>query len=357
MASGEIATTPDAAVAMAEAGRSVILVRRETSPDDVHGMARAVGILTSTGGLASHAAVVARGWDIPAVVGAAAVRVEDGTVSIGEDTFSAGDTLTIDGGTGEVFAGAVARGVTIVPEAVTLLSWARELGIDIAGRRETAAIEVEPGVFSEAGVPSVDMVIRTLLIKGFASPDDLAPAFFTTAEEVGSTFDRMTADGVVELAGDLFTLTPDGKALGGELIAADREGWGVENAEKALDSFLPLDEWMKMIVTAWQMREVDGQQVLNDHSDPAYDASVLDDFSSLHQDAAVWLRGPVGELPRLEAYGARLERAARLVGEGDHLYIASPRVDSYHSIWFELHEDLILLAGRTREEETAAGRA
>ena len=80
MASGEIATTPEAAVAAAEAGRAAILVRAETSPEDVHGMARAAGILTSRGGLASHAAVVARGWGIPAVVGAADLEVRDGEV-------------------------------------------------------------------------------------------------------------------------------------------------------------------------------------------------------------------------------------------------------------------------------------
>jgi pyruvate,orthophosphate dikinase len=62
-------------------------------------------------------------------------------------------------------------------------------------------------------------------------------------------------------------------------------------------------------------------------------------------------------LPRLELYRTRLERAAGLVADGDHQYIASPRLDSYHNIWFELHEDLILLAGRTREDEVAAGRA
>jgi len=56
-------------------------------------------------------------------------------------------------------------------------------------------------------------------------------------------------------------------------------------------------------------------------------------------------------------YRARLARAAQFVAEADHLYIASPRVDSYHGVWFELHEDMIRLAGRTREDETAAGRA
>ena len=70
MASGGIATSPEAAQVAAAAGTPAILVRAETSPDDVHGMAAAAGILTSRGGLASHAAVVARGWGIPAVVGA-----------------------------------------------------------------------------------------------------------------------------------------------------------------------------------------------------------------------------------------------------------------------------------------------
>ena len=62
-------------------------------------------------------------------------------------------------------------------------------------------------------------------------------------------------------------------------------------------------------------------------------------------------------LARLSRYHDRLQRAARMVSEGDHRFIASPIVDSYHSIWFELHEDLILLAGRTRADEVSAGRA
>ncbi|MDH3500321.1 MAG: pyruvate, phosphate dikinase, partial [Acidimicrobiia bacterium] len=124
VATGEIATTPDAAVAMADAGRTVILVRSETSPDDVHGMAKAAGILTSTGGLASHAAVVARGWGIPAVVGAASVSVSDGRVRVGDHDLSVGDVVTIDGSTGEVFLGVVAGGAVIAPEAAKLLAWA-----------------------------------------------------------------------------------------------------------------------------------------------------------------------------------------------------------------------------------------
>ncbi len=358
LASGEIATTPEAAVAMAESGRSVILVRPQTSPDDVHGMARAAGILTSTGGLASHAAVVARGWGIPAVVGAGAVQVDGDAVSIGDHTLHPGDMLTIDGGTGEVFAGAVVSVATIVPEAARLLSWAEELGIEVERPIERRTTVPEPEeTAAEAGPPEVEEVVRALLIKGFVTPDGLAPALFTTEEEMASVLDRMTADGVTELAGGMFQLTADGKTLGAEMIGADREQWGAENAVEALDAFLALDVRMKEAVTAWQMREVDGEQVLNDHSDRNYDASVLDRLDSLHDEAVAWLRPLSSDLPRLDAYRARLERAAAHNRDGDHLYIASPRVDSYHTIWFELHEDLILLAGRTREDEVAAGRA
>ena len=121
----------------------MLLVRSETSPDDVHGMARAVGILTATGGLASHAAVVARGWDIPAVVGAAGVVVRDGLVEPSARTYREGEVLSIDGSSGEVFAAPSTRPQTIVPEAAVLLAWADELGIDIGTGEEVGEMPEE----------------------------------------------------------------------------------------------------------------------------------------------------------------------------------------------------------------------
>jgi pyruvate,orthophosphate dikinase len=114
---------------------------------------------------------------------------------------------------------------------------------------------------------------------------------------------------------------------------------------------------MKETVTAWQLRDVHGEQVLNDHTDVAYDAAVIERLRDLCQDASAWLQPLVGELPRLASYGWRLDRALAEVTGGDQRFVASPRVDSCHTVWFELHEDLILLAGRRREDEVAAGRA
>lgn len=360
LVSGAIATTPEKAVEMAEAGVDVLLVRSETSPDDVHGMARSVGILTSTGGLASHAAVVARGWDIPAVVGAAGVVVGDGGVAIADVLYREGDVLSIDGGTGEVYGGAVQSMTTVVPEAATLLAWAREYDIEI-GRTspeedEMAASERELDRASEAAV-STDHVVRTLAIKGYAMADMLGLALGVTADESAAALERLAADGIVKDAGGMFSLTDDGKALGAEMLDADREAWGAESATAALDAFIELDGEMKAIVTAWQMKEVNGEQVLNDHGDADYDAAVLERLAALHVKATAWLVPLCEQLPRLTAYGRRLDTAAEQAAAGDGMYIASPRVDSYHGVWFELHEDLIRLSGRTREEEVAAGRA
>jgi pyruvate,orthophosphate dikinase len=356
IASGRIATTPEAAIRMAEEGERVILVREQTSPDDVHGIAKASGILTSTGGLVSHAAVVARGWGIPAVVGASTVAIVDDLVRIADRTLTSMDTLSIDGETGEVFVGSIAGEPTVVAEAEKLLAWAGELGIDLGESRErTTAMPPSDGL--EAAGVSRDDILRALAIKGFATREALAEIFGVSEERIAPNLDELVADGVVELMGTMFRLTKEGGSLADELMALDREEWGPARAEVALDDFLELDQRMKEIVTSWQTRSVEGEMILNDHSDADYDASVLTGLQKLHDEALEWLVPLCDELGRLESYVSRFRRAAGLVAEGDHQYIASPRLDSYHNIWFELHEDLIRLAGRTREDEVAEGRA
>ena len=108
---GTLSFSAEDAVARSEAGEDVLLVRKETSPEDIDGMHHAVGILTSTGGMTSHAAVVARGWGKCCVAGASALHIDAQRkkVTINGKTYSEKDTLSIDGGTGEVMLGAVIR--------------------------------------------------------------------------------------------------------------------------------------------------------------------------------------------------------------------------------------------------------
>ncbi len=125
---GRIYFTADDAAAAAERGEKVVLVRSETSPEDVHGMLAAEGILTARGGLVSHAAVVARGWGKPAVVGAEALQLSGHTVTAGGSTLVEGDWVSLDGGAGIVVSGQVPLSAVSPPRAfATVLSWADDI--------------------------------------------------------------------------------------------------------------------------------------------------------------------------------------------------------------------------------------
>ena len=129
-ASGVVVFSADEAESRAAKGEAVILVRIETSPEDIHGMHAARGILTTRGGMTSHAAVVARGMGRPCVAGAGGIRVDYGaqTLSAGGRELRGGEVVTLDGATGEVFAGAVAMvEPKLSGEFATLMGWADEI--------------------------------------------------------------------------------------------------------------------------------------------------------------------------------------------------------------------------------------
>ncbi len=121
---------PDRAEKLESEGQKVILVRPETAPDDIHGIVAAQGILTSRGGMTSHAAIVARGMGKPAVVGCETVRIDlaGRLATVGDRQFHEGDLISIDGGTGNVIVGAVPLvDPELSPEFRELLSWADDL--------------------------------------------------------------------------------------------------------------------------------------------------------------------------------------------------------------------------------------
>jgi pyruvate,orthophosphate dikinase len=131
-ATGKAIFDPDTAETMGKAKEAVILVRTETSPDDVHGMLHAKGILTQHGGATSHAAVVARGLGLPCVAGCEALRIDEEArlFSVNSQIIKEGDYISIDGTTGEVFSGRIATieaNFAEEQDLITLLGWADEI--------------------------------------------------------------------------------------------------------------------------------------------------------------------------------------------------------------------------------------
>ncbi len=151
-AAGEAVFDPDTAARLGHDSKDVLLVRQETSPDDINGMQAARGVLTQRGGMSSHAALVARGFGIPCVSGCETIRVDEGAHSMAVDgiTISEGQTITIDGSSGRVLLGLIPSvEAELFPKLTEFLSWAdeiRRLGVRAnADNPQDAAKAVELG--------------------------------------------------------------------------------------------------------------------------------------------------------------------------------------------------------------------
>ncbi len=202
--SGQAVFDPDTAVEWARDGREVILVRVETKPDDVHGFYAAKGILTSRGGMTSHAAVVARGIGKPAVVGAEMIRIdyESRCFTVGEVVVKEGDWITIDGNTGNVYVGKVPTiQPEIIPELRELLSWAdefRRLGV-----KANADVPEDARIAREYGAEGIGLlriermfrrperleVLRRVILS--ESSEERLEAMYKLSEMIKSDFKEM----------------------------------------------------------------------------------------------------------------------------------------------------------------------
>lgn len=126
-ATGRAVFDAERAVEWAKEGADLILVRRETSPEDVHGMGVARGIVTTLGGMLSHAAVVARAWNLPAVCGIEKAKIDDVGLHVGDVTIREGDIISIDGDTGAVFRGEISASTSSDPYLEIIRAWRDEI--------------------------------------------------------------------------------------------------------------------------------------------------------------------------------------------------------------------------------------
>ena len=195
------------------------------------------------------------------------------------------------------------------------------------------------------------LVLHGLAIKKHADATAIAAALGLDEAEVRAVLDDAVAKGRAARAGEAYSLTPVARvALDGaysRLFAAQRTDPAFA---PACERFEAINRDLKALMTAWQTIEIDGESVLNDHSNKDYDNRLIDRLGALHERAEAILQQLSGGLPRLAIYARKLEAALEKAEDGAIEWVSGARIESYHTVWFELHEDLLRILGRTRQE-------
>jgi pyruvate,orthophosphate dikinase len=413
VATGLVVTDPDEADARSRMGEEVILARQTTSPEDLKGVIAARGVMTEQGGSTSHAAVVSRELGRPCVVGCGSntvvalagqhvtldgvggrVWTGDLTLDPSEEAASEDlhkliewglplipirlltpDAVTLDSidldAYGDDWRAALRSGITVrghVLDTDEGIQAAMASGVRTAVVRHRlpallACLSALSGSMPSAAQaaasasPTDEIPEFTLLrlaeLKGRASAEFLAEALEVPVNVAEGYYLPLCEQGLCSKSGGGFSVTDIGRSHLHEHLSEERAHADPAAVVAFYEDFCVFNADLKQIMTAWQIRP-DG--VLNDHTDSDYDRGVLQRLADLHLRVGPLL-GRLSQLsPRLAAYESRLGRAAGRVAAGDRRYLARIIADSYHTVWFELHEELLSLAGLKREVEARAGR-
>lgn len=201
------------------------------------------------------------------------------------------------------------------------------------------------------------LVLHALRLKGFAEAPVVAERTCLDVAEVEKRLDSMATDGLVShrqgrLSG--WSLTADGRAAHAAHVADDVATAGcVATVDGAYRRFLEINADLLGVCTDWQMKVVGGEQMLNDHTDAAYDAEVIGRLGGVDDAVQPLCAVVAAELSRFAGYGPRLADARAKLEAGDCDWFTKPLVDSYHTVWFELHEDFLVTLGIERSAEEA----
>jgi hypothetical protein len=160
----------------------------------------------------------------------------------------------------------------------------------------------------------------------------------------------LVEQGLAMTKGPITMPTPEGTAAAGKLLRLPPDSLQEQELDPLFDGFLPINRRLRDVCSAWQSRP-DGTP--NDHSDGAYDDTVRDRLDDVHSAIGPVLRRMAAIEPRLAGYRPRLQEALDKFDEGESKWLASPLVDSYHTVWMHLHQELILMLGLTRADDEA----
>jgi hypothetical protein len=203
-----------------------------------------------------------------------------------------------------------------------------------------------------ASVPARLLALHGLRLKGFASAVALSEVVGVDRSVLDEQLTALLDEHLVrhrDGSPSGYSLTATGRTEHKRLVAEELERAGARAAvEDGYRRFLAENEEFLELCTAWQVREVDGASTLNDHSDAAYDEDIVGRLVALDHRVRPVCADLGIALGRFAQYELRLARAREQVQAGEREWIAAPMLPSYHTVWFELHEDLLVTLGRER---------
>jgi hypothetical protein len=196
------------------------------------------------------------------------------------------------------------------------------------------------------------LVLHGLRLKGFTEADVVGALFDLSEDEVDAQLEGLRDESFVlrrdgRLSG--WSLTSTGRAAHEQALADELDASGLRSTvHDAYGRFLALNKELLGVCTRWQMRD---EQTLNDHTDASYDRAVIDELGSLHAELDGVLVPLEESFERYRGYRGRFDHAVAALQAGETDYFTKPIMDSYHTIWFELHEDLLDTLGLERSKE------
>ena len=195
-------------------------------------------------------------------------------------------------------------------------------------------------------------VLQAIRLKGRVPPADVAATLDEDPRRVAATISELTAAGLL-IEAKMLRISPDGHERLNTLLAGERSGIDTAAITAAYHDFRVVNTEFKTLVSDWQLK--DGEP--NTHGDADYDAAVLHRLDGIHHRVVPIIAAAALQVARLSAYRDKLAAALEKVKAGETSWLTRPIADSYHTVWFELHEELILAVGLTRDAEAKAGHA
>ncbi len=190
-----------------------------------------------------------------------------------------------------------------------------------------------------------------LAIKKFGTAAAVADLLAGDRAVVTAYLTEAVAAGEAAGAKGAFMLSGKGQAALAEAYPREFAVHRVDELlKKGYAQFEVINNELKQLITEWQTIEVAGERVPNDHSDSEYDRKLIDRIATLHERAEPMIAAMAKSLPRLSRYVDRLGEALDKVDDGQVEFVSGAKVSSYHTVWFELHEDLLRLLDRKRDE-------